>query len=63
MSLEIHTCKTELKGKHKETEDHGSLILEQVLMPKEKIQKKKKGLFLNNKTSLLLNSGGLMMLL
>ena len=42
MSLEIHTCKTELKGKHKETEDHGSLILEQVLMPKEKIQKKKK---------------------
>lgn len=62
MSLEIHTCKTELKGKHKETEDHGSLILEQVLMPKDKIQKKK-GLFLNNKTLLLLNSGGLMMIL
>ena len=46
MSLEIHTCKTELKGKHKETEDHGSLILEQVLMPKDKIQKKN-GLFLS----------------
>lgn len=61
MSLKIHTCKTELKGKHKEREDHGSLILEQVLMPKEIIPKT--GLFLNNKTSLLLNSGSLMMIL
>ena len=61
MSLEINTCKRELRGKHKETEDHGSLILEQILMPQGRILKK--GLFLNNKTSLLLNSGSLMVIL